>query len=109
LARAPFVARDDELAHLLGEPWIVTVRLRRREQLGDLCIDVERRLAAASEPTELPIAGGGEPYGSLSPVRPPSPMWSNMLPRLNRKISDITTDTATAPNTTIGKALCSTS
>src|SRR6185437_12491517 len=54
-------------------------------------------------------AGGNSGPASLSLLKPPSPMWSNTLPRLNRKTSDITIDSATAPNTMIGNALCTTS
>ena len=46
---------------------------------------------------------------SLSRDMPPAPIWSYMLPPLPRPAKntiDITTDSATVPNTTIGKMLC---
>src|ERR1700694_2832544 len=62
LAGAPFVAGDDELAHLLGEPRPARGGLvGRLEQSRDLGVDIERRAAPANEA----LAAGGEHLADL--------------------------------------------
>src|SRR3954454_2524280 len=52
LPDAPLVARDHELSHLVAEP-LVGRRRRRLGELGDLGLDVERRLPARDPPVRL--------------------------------------------------------
>src|SRR5690349_6045429 len=51
LPLAPFVARHHQLQHLLRDSLVVLrARRLRSRQLGDLRVDVQRRLASAYQP-----------------------------------------------------------